>query len=197
MPDGLDEVFASIWNSLEEGCRRGRHPWHTGVLATTDGDQPDARIVVLRGVDRTRGEVVFHTDCRSPKWRQLSANPEAAWVFYDAPASIQIRLRGTVKETDAASLRTIWQNLPPRCLKSYATLEPPGTPIASAHDGLDECWRQGTPPAEANAWAAPNLAVLRLVTRSIDHLSLAHSGHRRALFTRGETGAWRGTWVVP
>lgn len=196
-PGGLEELLASIWDGLEEGCRRGRHPWHTGVLATMDGGAPDARIVVLRGVDRVAGEVVFHTDRRSPKWFQLASNPAAAWVFYDASSSIQIRMRGAVHTADGTSIRSTWDNLPPRCLKSYATIDPPGTRLASPGDGLGTCWRHGTPPREAVEWAAGNLAVVHLAIRTIDRLSLAHDGHRRAVFTRDQSGRWQGNWVVP
>lgn len=63
------------------------------TLATVDPDgHPDARMVLLRSIDE-RG-VVFYTNRRSTKGRQLAAVPQAAVVSYWGPLHRQVRLRG-------------------------------------------------------------------------------------------------------
>ena len=69
------------------------------TLATVDGDgAPDARIVLLKGVD-TRG-FSFFTDYRSRKGQDLLAHPQAALVFFWQALERQVRIRGTVHTLD-------------------------------------------------------------------------------------------------
>jgi pyridoxamine 5'-phosphate oxidase len=64
------------------------------TLATVRADgTPDARIVLLKGVD-ARG-FTFFTDYRSQKGRDLTAHPSAALVFCWLELERQIRIRGT------------------------------------------------------------------------------------------------------
>jgi len=74
------------------------------TLATAaSGGAPDARIVLLKGVDN--GGFVFYTNYESRKGRQLAAQPQACLVFFWAPLERQVRIDGTVgkvssKESD-------------------------------------------------------------------------------------------------
>src|SRR5262249_2047622 len=71
------------------------------TLATVDADgQPDARVVLLRGVD-DRGFTWF-TNRNSRKGRELAANPKAALVFLWVPLHRQVRVTGTVSMIDDA-----------------------------------------------------------------------------------------------
>lgn len=71
------------------------------TLATVDADGlPDARIVLLKGVDE-RG-FVFYTNIDSQKGRELGIHSEAALVFYWKSLNRQVRIRGGVERvTDA------------------------------------------------------------------------------------------------
>ncbi len=67
------------------------------TLATVAPDgAPDARIVLLKGVD-DRG-FTFFTDYRSQKGQDLLANPQAALVFFWVELERQVRIRGTVSK---------------------------------------------------------------------------------------------------
>jgi pyridoxamine 5'-phosphate oxidase len=71
------------------------------TLATTaDGGAPDARIVLLKGVDN--GGFVFYTNYESRKGRQLAAQPHACLVFFWAPLERQVRIDGAVEKVSAA-----------------------------------------------------------------------------------------------
>lgn len=66
------------------------------TVATVDADgAPDARVVLVRGVDE-RG-LVFYTNYDSAKSRQLAAAPHAAAVFAWLDLHRQVRLRGPVE----------------------------------------------------------------------------------------------------
>lgn len=71
------------------------------TLATTDADgQPDARVVLLKGVD-ARG-FVFYTNRQSRKGEELKANPRAALCFHWKSIAHQVRVLGAVEHVDDA-----------------------------------------------------------------------------------------------
>ncbi|MCC5948172.1 MAG: pyridoxamine 5'-phosphate oxidase [Nitriliruptoraceae bacterium] len=70
---------------------------NAATVATVDADGvPDARVVLLRGIDE-RG-VCWYSNRRSAKGRQLAGNPHAAVVLFWEPLERQVRLRGTVED---------------------------------------------------------------------------------------------------
>jgi len=81
------------------------------VLATVMPDgQPDARYVLVRGVDE-RG-FVFHTNYQSPKSHQLDTTPRAAGVFTWLDLHRQVRLRGPVSRVDAVESDAYFDSRP-------------------------------------------------------------------------------------
>ena len=94
------------------------------ILATaTRSGLPSARAVALRGIDE-RG-LVFYTDRRSRKGKELNANPRAALVFYWGEIGRQVRVSGrTARLTKAES-------------ESYFRTRPRGSRLAawSSHQG--------------------------------------------------------------
>lgn len=81
------------------------------TLATVDANgQPDARIVLLKGVD-ARG-FSFYTDYRSQKGKDLDAHPHAALVFLWAELERQVRIRGTVSRLSRAESATYYDSRP-------------------------------------------------------------------------------------
>ena len=71
------------------------------TLATvTAGGAPDARVVLLKGVEG--GGFVFYTSYESRKGRQLAARPEACLVFYWPQLERQVRIEGRVEKVSAA-----------------------------------------------------------------------------------------------
>ncbi len=66
------------------------------TLATTDErGRPDARMVLLKGLDERGFRFFTHYD--SAKGRQLEARPDAALVLYWRELDRQVRARGTVE----------------------------------------------------------------------------------------------------
>jgi pyridoxamine 5'-phosphate oxidase len=81
------------------------------TLATVTADgAPDARIVLLKGVD-ARG-FSFFTDYRSQKGRDLDAHPQAALVFFWVELERQVRIRGTVRRLDATESAAYYDSRP-------------------------------------------------------------------------------------
>lgn len=69
------------------------------VAPHEDGPQPDARVVLCKGIDTG---LVFYTSRTSAKGRQLAASPRAAAVFLWTTLERQVRVRGRVEQVDDA-----------------------------------------------------------------------------------------------
>jgi pyridoxamine 5'-phosphate oxidase len=86
------------------------------VLATADANgQPSARVVLCKEIDPVGGSIVFHTNYRSRKGRELSANPRAALLFHWDHRHRQVRAEGVVArlsdaENDAYFRTRAWQS---------------------------------------------------------------------------------------
>jgi pyridoxamine 5'-phosphate oxidase len=86
------------------------------VLATVDhSGQPSARVVLCKDIDSRLGHIVFYTNYRSRKGRDLEANPRAAVVFHWDQRHQQVRAEGrvepmTVAENDAYFQTRAWQS---------------------------------------------------------------------------------------
>ncbi|RNL52396.1 pyridoxamine 5'-phosphate oxidase [Pedobacter jejuensis] len=69
------------------------------TLATADkAGKPDARIVLLKGVDENGFR--FFTNYLSAKGKELKRNPYAALVFFWSDLERQVRVEGTVEKLD-------------------------------------------------------------------------------------------------
>src|SRR3989442_4400394 len=107
MRSGLSETAADrdplrqfeTW--LQEAIRAGLPLPNAMTLATvTPEGVPDARIVLLKGLER--GGFAFYTNYRSRKARQLEARPAACLVFQWSELERQVRIEGSVEKVNAA-----------------------------------------------------------------------------------------------
>ncbi len=90
-PDPI--AFFKRW--FDEATAAGLYLPDATALATVDADgAPNARMVVLRGVD-ARG-FVFYTSRTSAKGKDLEADPRAALCFHWNELERQVRVRGKV-----------------------------------------------------------------------------------------------------
>ncbi|MFJ9821710.1 pyridoxal 5'-phosphate synthase [Streptomyces sp. NPDC101151] len=80
---------------LSDAVADGLRDPHTMTLSTVDeaGD-PDARVLILKGVDTSGWQFAGHGS--SPKGHQLAVRPRAALTFYWPEHGRQVRLRGPV-----------------------------------------------------------------------------------------------------
>ena len=86
------------------------------VLATVDAHgRPSARVVLCKEINTLQGFIVFYTNYRSRKGRELEGNPRAAAVFHWDHRHRQIRVEGRVEplsdaENDAYFRSRAWQS---------------------------------------------------------------------------------------
>ena len=153
--------------------------WRLAVLATIDGDRADARNVVLRDVDADTRSLIFYTDARSPKVRQLAAHPHGTLVLWSKQLGWQLRLHVSLAlETAGLAVSSRWVRLKMTpAAQDYMSPLPPGSPL-------------DRPTVERDT--REHFGVVTATVIATDWLELHADGHRRALFD----GTGR-RWLVP
>ncbi len=179
----LPEIEAAVWRELAGCVRNKQHGWRNPVLATTDGERGDGRVVVLREALPEQKQLRVYTDQRSAKARQLAAHPRGTLVMWSPALGWQLRCRVTLRlQTSGLAVTSRWAQvkLSPAA-QDYLSPLPPGTPLdePAARPRLDP-------------QAVGFFAVVEAQVESIDWLELHPDGQRRAVF---EDGGAR--WVQP
>lgn len=192
----LDDVLNDIAERLQRAARDRRSAMHMPVVGTGDGD---LRMMVLRACDPDFAQVRFHTDARSHKVEVIGPGAPVGLLAFDPEAKVQIRARGTGRiETSGELVDAAWAQADAYARRCYLAEAGPGAPIARLASGLPAAVEGIRPSEEQLVPARENFAVLLVTLTSLDWLYLAHNGHRRARFSRGEPGQpWQETWVIP
>jgi pyridoxamine 5'-phosphate oxidase len=96
-----EEPFVLFSEWLNEAFKSEPADGNAMTLATVDKDGlPDARMVLLKGVDHDG--FVFYSHIDSAKGREVKENPKAALVFHWKSLRRQVRIRGSVEPVTAA-----------------------------------------------------------------------------------------------
>ena len=199
-PDTLDAIDAESWALIEAGGASFRAPFHSGQLASIGPDGPNVRTVILRGADAATRRIWCHTDTRSPKFAELTADPRVAWTLYDEGARLQFRAWGrAVLHHDDAVADQRWAATVLNSRRVYQVTAAPGTvspvPTAGAPPELDDDSRWTIDFSERGR--AHFAAVETVVTR-LEALYLHHAGHRRASFRyRADGSRIDADWLIP
>jgi len=102
-----DEPFALVRRWLDEASSAGgRNPNAMSLATVGEEGRPSVRMVLLKDISETHGYVVFYTNYRSRKGRELERRPWAAAALYWPSLGRQLRLEGRVvrspdEESDA------------------------------------------------------------------------------------------------
>lgn len=198
--DDLDAVRADVFRRLGRAAKDRRSAMHTPVVGTVRPDgMPSQRVMVLRAFDPATATMRFHTDCRAAKAADIGLGSPVSVLAYDAGAKRQFRLTGMARiETDSAAADKAWAEATLFAKRCYLADPAPGSRSNLPVSGLPPAIEGRKPDDEDEvAPGRPNFALLLAQIHTIEFLYLAHTGHRRALFTLDGDGAWQGQWLVP
>ena len=177
----LPGTLEAVWTLLADAPSNRASAARFLALATvgTSGGA-ETRMIVLRGADRSRGELTAFTNRASAKTSELARSPNATLLVWDAPSRLQIRLRVEIAQRPGSAEE--WAGLPTTDQWLYARNPMPGDPMVA-------------PDA---ATPLPDPALLTILTARIDEIETLHLGrelHRRALFRRNL--GFKGEWIAP
>ena len=88
--------WADAWLKEATATAVQRNPNAVTIVSVSDDGQPSARVVLCKQLVPDPGYLVFHTNYRSRKSRELEANPVSAALFHWDAIGRQIRLEGQV-----------------------------------------------------------------------------------------------------
>jgi pyridoxamine 5'-phosphate oxidase len=97
--DILSDPTAQFEKWWEEAMQSEIDEVNAMTLSTSSaGGEPDARIVLLKGLDKNG--FTFFTNYDSSKGRQLQENPRTCLVFFWKELERQVRIKGLVEKTE-------------------------------------------------------------------------------------------------
>lgn len=164
------------------------------TLATVTAEgAPDARIVLLKGLER--GGFAFYTNYRSRKARQLEKRPAACLVFQWSELERQVRVEGAVEKVGAAESDEYFASRPAGArLSAWASEQSERVSSRGAlESALQEARRKyGEQPPRPAHWGG-----YRVIPQRIEFWQgRADRLHDRLLYTR-EASGWRIERLAP
>lgn len=194
----LNELVNHIWDVLEIGAQAPAHPYHTPTLGTVGTNGPSLRTVILRQVAPQERSLIFHSDSRARKIKEIQNNSRITWLFWSPDSNEQLRLMGEASlHFDDELANSVWQSSHPKSLKIYMKPIAPGTEIDDPQSGLPE----GVESAKLSNHdeveeGRKYFAVVRTRIDEIDFVHLHKDGNYRAHFKWGQQGK-TSSWIIP
>jgi len=187
---GLELWPQLTWGLLEQAATGFDHPFRCPAVATSGADGPQLRTVILRAASAATRRLLFYTDARSPKVRELRQLTEMAWMFYDPGKRLQLRAWGAVSlHQDDELTEACWETCSADNRRIYGGRAIPGTALDAALPSAHP-W-----PLEDQCRPGNFLVVTCRVAR-MDALLLGPESQRR-LDMRWHEPSWVSTWLNP
>ena len=185
------EIYNQIWFFLEEGVKDRNSPFHTPTLITLENnDIPSARTLVLRGVDREKKILRFHTDKRSKKIKQINSNPNSVIHIYSQHEKLQLRFKSNLTlHAEGSFVNDAWEKSYGMSRICYQVSDTPGSVINNQNE------YEYTP--KENHDGKDNFVVILAEIIEIEWLYLSCEGHRRAKFIYDTDNKLKLSWLVP
>lgn len=165
------DPVALLRDDRARAAERGDPMANLCVVATVDAGEPEARTMVLRGLEPAlSGPPSFglFVNSTSPKFREFRQSSTVAIVVYLASLAVQYRLRCSLEQLPEGLVRASWQLRPPIPKRMDWLYEE--RPQSSAIDSREELadLLHGPEPS-----SAPESAIgFRLVAESVERLDL-------------------------
>lgn len=194
----MDELLNHIWEEVEQRAQDPAHPYHTPTFGTVGTNGPSLRTVILRQVDTQERSLIFHSDSRAQKIKEIQNNSRVTWHFWSPDSNEQLRLMGEASlHFDDELANAVWQNSHPKSLKIYVKPIAPNTEVDEPQSGI---------AAEIESAKLSNrdeveegrkyFAVVRTRIDEISFLHLHKEGNYRAHFKWGKNGV-SSSWIIP
>ncbi len=165
------------------------------ALATVSASgAPSVRVVLLKEI--TENGVVFFTNYKSRKGREIEENQQVAVVFYWAELERQVRIEGRIRKiSDAESDLYFYSR--PRISQAGAVISPQSEKIGS-REILDAAMAELLEKEEAELKRPKHWGGYEIVAEAVEFWQ-GRPGrvHDRAFFEKNEGGTWNVSRLAP
>lgn len=195
--NNLDKIYLKIWDLLSAGLKDRNESFHIPVFISGEKNLFDGRIVVLRGINKNKTNIWFHSDIRSNKIKTLKNNPYGTLLFYNKKEKIQLRVFGKVNIHHKNNFtEESWKKTAHMSRQCYLGKEPPGSNSLIPTSGLSEEIDNSKYTIEESEIGYENFCVIEVIIETIEWLYLASKGHRRAFFNFKNDHVEK-KWLIP
>lgn len=182
----LIKLWQQVVKELISTTSDHHHPWRSPVLCTQSAHGPRGRTIILRDFIDTDFSLIFHTDQRSTKYKELKEDPRAEFVFYNPNSQHQLRVKGNIEPCATHYISRELEKLSNRHQNLYCLSIAPSTPITQP----SQAWIFETADQSKN-----NFTAFQLKPIQIESLQLGIP-HQRASFTITATSI-QAQWLAP
>jgi pyridoxamine 5'-phosphate oxidase len=176
-----DEIKVKIWSMLEEAVLNRKSDFRTPIFISSNNDEPDGRVVVLRGANKNQHSLSFHSDYRSNKVNLIKKNSKGALVFYDKKEKIQLRIKVECLINFKNNIsKKAWEKTQQISRKCYLASLAPGTKLEEPGSSIDKKFEAFEYSYEESEMGEDNFCVVTCKISTIEWLYLSVKGHRRA-----------------
>jgi pyridoxamine 5'-phosphate oxidase len=177
----LSNLLNDSKKQLSSALKHKKHPFRYFTMTTIGEDgSPHSRTVVLRGFNSDQFTLTIYTDSRSNKFKELSNDPRAEFLFYDSNQLLQLVIK--VNLIDSKISQKTFAELPEPMKKDYSSSLRPGTPIGGP-DQVEYNYDKG------------HFTALTFEALQLEYLKLKRPNHLRARFLSKEN--WQGVFLTP
>lgn len=189
-PDPLDQFKG--W--FDEAVKAEMPTVNAMTLATVSAaGRPSARIVLLKGVDH--GGFVFFTNYKSRKGRELTANPEAALLFYWTGLEREVRIEGRVEKISARESDEYFASRP--LGSRHAAIASPQSKVVPDRAALETLFAEAKQLHGDETLRPAHWGGYRLLPAAVEFWQgRANRLHDRVLYTRMSRG-WKIERLAP
>ena len=181
-----NEIYENIWICMDKGVNDRLSDYHTFSLSTSGKMIPGIRTVVLRGCDKEKQSIIFHTNNLTKKVNEIQDNPNVGALFYDKKEKVQIRFNGiAVINNGDEYCKNRWNKMSAQSQECYYQNISPGKNIESP----------GIVKNKLENKLSENFTVITININKIDWLYLSSAGHTRVKFLKND--GFTGQWVAP
>jgi pyridoxamine 5'-phosphate oxidase len=180
----LNDLFQEAWKALNIAASGKEHPFNTCTLATVGKNAAvRQRTIAFRGITEDKN-LLFYTDLRSTKIKQIEHNPKASVLFYDPKTHLQLVFNGDILiHTDDELWEEHKNRIDGKSINNYNSLLAPGSPIKN--------------PFTVERTEDLNFGLLEFKSVRMEYLKFREdSYHLRARFRLDEE-TWKQTFLVP
>ena len=166
------------------------------ALATcADNLRPSVRIVLLKDLDKYG--LVFYTNYRSRKAREIAKNPNASLLFWWGPLERQVRVEGVLVKVSAHESDQYFAQRP-REAQIGACASPQSQTISSRQQ-LEALWKKQMLASKQQEIKRPSFwGGYRLIPKQFEFWQgRSNRLHDRIAYKRAKSGAWTRIRLAP